>query len=77
MRSYLSYGYNLKKGLEEGRKEGRKEGMEQGVKAFIEICKENSLAKETVSDKLMEQFSLSAEATKEFMGKYWMMESKS
>lgn len=62
--------YNLKK----GREEGKKEGLEQGMKAFIEICQENALPRETVFDKLAEKFSLSSEEADKFMEKYWTAE---
>ena len=65
--------YNLNKGLAEGRKEGRKEGMEEGIKAFVEICQENNFSREIILEKMLEKFTISKEAAKEYLERYWKM----
>ena len=65
--------YNLNKGLAEGRKEGRKEGMEEGIKAFVEICQENNFSREIILEKMLEKFTISKEAAKEYLEGYWKM----
>ena len=61
--------YNLNKGLAEG----RKEGMEEGIKAFVEICQENNFSREIILEKMLEKFTISKEAAKEYLEGYWKM----
>ena len=67
----------IKQGREEGRKEGReegrKEGMEEGIKAFVEICQENNFSREIILEKMLEKFTISKEAAKEYLERYWKM----
>ena len=61
----------LKQGLEQGVQQGLKQGLEQSTKAFIEMCQDDSYSKEETISRLVRRLSLSPEAAKEYLEKYW------
>ena len=73
----------LKQGLEEGLKQGLEEGIgqgigqgieqgiEQGMQVLVELCQETGFSQKETADRLRDKFSVSEEAAKEKVKKYW------
>ena len=53
------------------RQDGMAEGLEQGIRAFLSVCHDFGASRESIVDKLKEQFNLEDGKAEEYMQKYW------
>lgn len=63
--------YNEEKAMQRIRETEYSKGIKAGIKALIETMQELGLTKEEISPKLQTKFSLTPEASAEFLKKYW------
>ena len=64
----------LQQGIERGMEQGLEQGLEQGARGMIETCQELCVSREETLRKLMEKLSLTEDAAKEQLKKYWQIE---
>ena len=62
----------IKLGEQRGEKRGEKRGMEFGIQKCIELCQEFQLSVDVTLSKIIENFSLTENAAKEYVAKYWI-----
>ena len=62
----------IKLGEQRGEKRGEKRGMEYGIQKCIELCQEFQFPVEITLSKIIEKFSLTEDAAKQYIAKYWV-----
>ena len=64
--------YNMCKALEDLFEEGRQEGIQEGkLVAFIELCQEFGMNRETATERLAQKFGFERSAAEMNVAKYW------
>ncbi|MCM1089266.1 MAG: hypothetical protein NC413_00315, partial [Muribaculum sp.] len=58
-------------GLEQGIAQGLEQGIAQGIRSVVETCQELGISQSDTLLKLIEKFSLTKDAAKEQLDKYW------
>ncbi|MCM1092232.1 MAG: hypothetical protein NC413_15470, partial [Muribaculum sp.] len=61
----------LEIGIQHGIEQGKAQGLEQGIRGVVETCQELGISQSDTLLKLMEKFSLTKDAAKEQLDKYW------
>ena len=66
----------LEIGIEQGMQQGIEQGIEQGIKVLIKTCQELNVPRTDIATRLMQEFSIKKDTAEEYLGKYWVLESK-
>ena len=61
----------IQHGIERGIEQGKAQGLEQGIRGVIETCQEFGISQGDTLQRLIEKFSLTKDAAKEQLDKYW------
>ena len=54
-----------------GSEKGIEQGMTKGIEAIVEFCREDGKSRDTVTEKIMEKFSLPLDKAKEYVNRFW------
>ncbi|MDE7113312.1 MAG: hypothetical protein K2O57_03900, partial [Acetatifactor sp.] len=61
----------LEIGLQQGIERGMEQGMARGIQGMVETCQEVGISQSETLRRLMEKLSLSEDAAREQLEKYW------
>ncbi|MCM1090143.1 MAG: hypothetical protein NC092_09665, partial [Butyrivibrio sp.] len=63
--------HGIEQGIKQGKAQGLEQGIAQGIRSVIETCQELGISQSDTMLKLIEKFSLTEDAAKEQLDKYW------
>lgn len=61
----------LEQGREQGLEQGLEQGREQGLKAFLSLCHQFQMPRETALSETIQKFNLSADRAETYLNLYW------
>lgn len=61
----------IQQGMRQGMQQGMQQGLERGIRASISLLREVPYSRETVIQKVMDQFQLTPQAAAEKVTLYW------